>query len=73
MVWVDTRTAAPTTPTPLFYRSDIEGFIVLRAVCPYVMATQTKPSDLTADELYDMLTENPQAEYTPEDLDEARE
>lgn len=37
------------------------------------MATQTKPSDLTADELYDMLTENPQAEYTPEDLDEARE
>lgn len=41
LVWVDTRTAAPATPALLFYHSDIEDFIVLQAVHPYAMTTQT--------------------------------
>lgn len=32
--------------------------------------SDTKPDDLTADELYTLLTENPdQEKFTPEDLD----
>jgi hypothetical protein len=50
----------------------MEGFIVKRRVyCG--MATETTPDDLTAQQLYDLLTENPdQDEFTPGDMEEAR-
>lgn len=36
--------------------------------------SETKPSDLTTEELYTLLTENPDQEsFTPEDLDRHRE
>jgi hypothetical protein len=36
--------------------------------------SETSPDDLTADELYTLLTENPdQEEFTPEDLDAVKE